>query len=154
VDSAAAFSGETMSSGLPGFGALLGGGVERGTSLLLAAPAGVGKSSLATQYALAALQRGEDAAMRCRGLGMELDPHLETGRLTIEQVNASELSPGHFAYNVRQRTEGNRKGVVVIDSLNGWWITRSRPSSSAISPIPWCYCDISSFTAPCAKLFP
>jgi circadian clock protein KaiC len=132
VDSATALSGETMSSGLPGFDALLGGGVERGTSLLLVGPAGAGKSSLATQYALAALQRGEDAAIytfdegrsillkRCRGLGMDLEPYLKTGQLTIEQVNAAELSPGHFAYNVRQRVENNSRGVVVIDSLNSY----------------------------------
>src|SRR6202044_2336183 len=118
--------------GAPALDALLGDGVHRGTSMLLIGPAGAGKSSLSTQYALAALERGESAAIytfdesrntlieRSNGLGMRLQPHLESGRLVIEGVNAAELSPGHFAYRVRQRVEENPQGVVVIDSLNSY----------------------------------
>ena len=40
---------------------LLGGGLERGTNVLLLGAAGVGKSSLAITYALAAAERGEHA---------------------------------------------------------------------------------------------
>jgi len=131
-DSSGPSFGEAVRSGLAEFDALLGGGVDRGTSLLLIGPAGSGKSSLSAQFVLAALQREEDAAFytfdegrdilikRCRGLGMDLDGYLENGQLTIEQVNAAELSPGHFAHSVRQRMGGNRKGVVVIDSLNSY----------------------------------
>jgi circadian clock protein KaiC len=111
---------------------LLGTGVDRGTSMLLVGPAGAGKSSLATQYALAALKRNESAAIytfdegrstllqRSEGLGMRLQPFLENGQLTIEQVNAAELSPGNFAHRVRERVENNFHGVVVIDSLNSY----------------------------------
>ena len=38
------------------------GGLDRGTSTLLMAPAGSGKSSVAMQVVLAALQRGEKVA--------------------------------------------------------------------------------------------
>jgi circadian clock protein KaiC len=124
--------GHMVSSGVPALDALLGDGVHRGTSMLLIGPAGAGKSSLSTQYALAALERGESAAIytfeesrntlleRSNGLGMRLQPHLASGRLIIEGVNAAELSPGHFAYRVRQRVEENPQGVVVIDSLNSY----------------------------------
>jgi circadian clock protein KaiC len=124
--------GQALSSGVPEMDRLLGQGVNRGTSMLLVGPAGVGKSSLATQYALAALNRGESAAIytfdegrgtllqRSEGLGMHLRPFLENGRLTIEQVNAAELSPGNFAYRVRERVENNFSGVIVIDSLNSY----------------------------------
>jgi circadian clock protein KaiC len=124
--------GEAMSSGVPEMDKLLGIGVNRGTSMLLIGPAGVGKSSLATQYAVAALKRGESAVIytfdegrsillqRSEGLGMRLQPFLETGQLTIEQVNAAELSPGNFAHRVRERVENNFQGVVVIDSLNSY----------------------------------
>jgi circadian clock protein KaiC len=126
------FSGEMVSSGVPALDALLGDGVHRGTSMLLVGPAGAGKSSLATQYALAALERGESAAIytfdesrstlieRSNGLGIHLEPHLASGRLIIEGVNAAELSPGHFAHRVRERVERNPRGVVVIDSLNSY----------------------------------
>jgi circadian clock protein KaiC len=131
-DAAETFAGERMSSGVEGLDRLLAGGAHRGTSMLLVGPAGVGKSSMASQYVLAALRRGEEGAIytfdearstlleRSRGLGMRLEPFLASGKLTIEQVNAAELSPGHFAHRVRQRVEANPKGVVVIDSLNSY----------------------------------
>ncbi|WP_164041080.1 ATPase domain-containing protein, partial [Serratia marcescens] len=40
---------------------MLGGGIERGTNALFIGAAGVGKSSLALTFALAAAQRGEHA---------------------------------------------------------------------------------------------
>jgi circadian clock protein KaiC len=51
---------------------------------------------------------------------MHLGPFIDNGRLTIEQVNAAELSPGNFAHRVRERVENNFCGVVVIDSLNSY----------------------------------
>ena len=125
-------AGQQVSSGVSAVDALLGDGVHRGTSMLLIGPAGAGKSSLATQYAIAALERGEPAAIytfdesrntlieRSAGLNMHLRPHLESERLIIEAVNAAELSPGHFAHRVRERVETNPGGVVVIDSLNSY----------------------------------
>jgi circadian clock protein KaiC len=124
--------GQPVSSGVPEMDKLLGEGVNRGTSMLLVGPAGVGKSSLATQYVVAALKRGESAAIytfdegrgtllqRSEGLGMPLRPFLENGQLTLEQVNAAELSPGNFANRVRERVKNNFHGVVVIDSLNSY----------------------------------
>ena len=54
-----AFLGELTSTGSAELDALLGGGIERGTSLLLIGGAGVGKSSIALTYAIAAAARGE-----------------------------------------------------------------------------------------------
>lgn len=131
-DDSGALAGEFVSSGVPALDRLLGDGAHRGTSMLLVGPAGSGKSSLATQYALAALGRGETAAIytfdesrgtlieRSVSLGMQLEPHLASGRLIIEGVNAAELSPGQFAHRVRERVEANPGGIVVIDSLNSY----------------------------------
>jgi circadian clock protein KaiC len=131
-DTVDGLGGNMVASGVPAVDALLGDGVHRGTSMLLVGPAGAGKSSLATQYALAALERGESAAIytfdesrstlieRSRGLGMNLQPHLKSGRLLIDGVNAAELSPGHFAHRVRERVEQHPKGVIVIDSMNSY----------------------------------
>lgn len=125
-----------LQSGVAELDALLGGGIEHGTSVLLMGPAGSGKSSLSLQFALAATARGERAAVftydetletirkRASGLGMDLEAPLRAGLLTIQTVDPAELSPGEFADAVRQAAEGQDGGgparVVVIDSLNGY----------------------------------
>lgn len=121
-----------LTSGLPRLDELLAGGFDRGTSVLLMGPAGSGKSSLAIQYALAAVHRGEHAAVfafdesrttlltRSASLGMPLEEHLDSGRLLLQQIDPAELSPGEFAHRVRQTVEQHSTKVIVIDSLNGY----------------------------------
>jgi circadian clock protein KaiC len=119
-------------SGLAELDELLQGGVDRGTSSLVIGPAGTGKSTLATQYALSAVRRGERAVCylfeesrvtfldRTAGLGMELEPHVREGCLTIQQIDPAEMSPGEFSHTVRQAVAKHGTSVVIIDSLNGY----------------------------------
>jgi circadian clock protein KaiC len=112
--------------------ALLGGGVERGSSVLILGPAGTGKSLLTLTFVVAAINRGESAAMfvfdeelgllfeRALGLGIDLKAMVGTGRLAIEQVDAAELTPGELSARVRRCVEQNGAKTVVIDSLNGY----------------------------------
>jgi circadian clock protein KaiC len=118
-------------SGLPALDALVGGGIPRGTSTLLTGPAGAGKSSLAVRYLFAAAERGESAALylfdeglntvreRSAQLGMDLAPHIEAGRIEVQQFDPAEISPGEFTSFVRRAVEQRNARVVVIDSLNG-----------------------------------
>ena len=126
------FKDEELKSGIAELDELLGGGLDRGTSALFMGPAGSGKSSLAVQYAIAAAERGENAAlfvfdenertllMRSAKLGMDLKGHIDAGRISVQQVDPAELSPGEFAYNVRAAVDQRGSTVVVIDSLNGY----------------------------------
>ncbi|MGX4802907.1 ATPase domain-containing protein [Bradyrhizobium guangdongense] len=126
------FLGNFTSSGNPELDQLLGGGLERGTNALLIGAAGVGKSSLALTYAIAAADRGEHAVFfafdegrgtveaRARTLGLDLDNHLESGRIRFQQIDPAELSPGEFASNVRESVERHNARIVIIDSLNGY----------------------------------
>jgi circadian clock protein KaiC len=110
---------------------MLGGGLQRGTSTLLAGPAGSGKSSIALSYIVAAAKRGEHAALfafdetltsildRSAGIGMAIEPFMESGKLTVEQVNPAEMSPGEFTHMVCETVDKNDAKIVVIDSLNG-----------------------------------
>src|SRR3954463_3580661 len=127
-----AFLGELTSTGSPELDALLGGGIERGTSLLLIGGAGVGKSSIALTYAMAAAARDEAVAVfafdeglgtvfaRARGLGMKLQSYIASGRICVQQIDPAEMSPGEFAHLVRQSVEQNGVRLVIIDSLNGY----------------------------------
>ena len=119
-------------SDIPELDTLLGGGLDRGTSMLIMGPAGCGKTTLAMQYAWAAIQRGEHAALflfdehldtllkRARGIGMNLQDALRDGKLTVRQVDPAELSPGEFAQEVAKVVREEDAQVVVIDSLNGY----------------------------------
>ncbi|MBR0989354.1 AAA family ATPase [Bradyrhizobium japonicum] len=122
----------TFSSGIPGFDQLLGGGVETGSSTLVLGPSGTGKSLIAIVFAVAAVARGEKAALfvfdeelgllftRMKGIGIDLDALRRNGSIAIEQVDAAELSPGEFAHMVRKRVDEEGIKAVVIDSLNGY----------------------------------
>lgn len=112
--------------------ALLGGGILAGTSMLVTGPAGTGKSVLATQYACSAATRGEKVSfylfderlstfkMRAAGLGMDVDALVADGKLTLCQIEPTELSPGEFADQVVQAVERDGARMIVIDSINGY----------------------------------
>lgn len=126
------FTREPASSGIAEMDALMGGGLDRGTSTLLMGPAGSGKSSLASQFAFAAAARGETVNIyifdegrttylaRSEGLGIDLKSHIEAGRVSIQQIDPAELSPGEFAHIVHRGVDESEARVVIIDSLNGY----------------------------------
>jgi circadian clock protein KaiC len=123
---------DKVGSGISELDALLGGGIERGTSTLIVGAPGSGKSSLATQFVMSAADHRQSAALfifdesvhtllsRCTGLGMDLRKHLDAGQVRVQQVDPAELSPGEFAHAIRRAVEGQCASVVVIDSLNGY----------------------------------
>ena len=81
-------------SGLDTLDALLGGGVEEGSSTLVSGPPGA-------------------------GIGLDLRQPLAAGLLTVVQIDPAELSPGQFAHAVCKAADEGAK-VIVIDSLNGY----------------------------------
>jgi len=130
-----ALSGQ-LSSGIPELDALVGGGFEFGTSILVAGPAGSGKSTLSIQYAHSAAQRGDRVMVlmfdervdsllgRCSGIGIELRPYIENGLVTLQQIDPAEVSPGQLSQMIRAAADGKDghppAKVVIIDSLNGY----------------------------------
>ena len=121
-----------LASGDVGLDELTGGGLTRGTSTLITGAAGTGKSTLTAQYVAAAVARGERAVMylfderistfslRCAGVGIDLSAPLADGRLTVVQIEPTEMSPGEFAHSIVQAVEQDGATLVVIDSINGY----------------------------------
>ena len=123
--------GGKLASGIPGLDALTGGGLDWCTSNLLIGPAGTGKSVLATSYIAAATNAGLRVAFytfdetisllrnRAPVVKLDLDKHLGSGLLVVQQVDPAESSPGEFADKVRAEVRAGAR-LVVIDSLNGY----------------------------------
>jgi circadian clock protein KaiC len=126
------FKTESCCSGIPELDQLWGGGIHRGSSLLILGPAGSGKSSIAVQYALAAAIRGERSAFylfeerpetllaRAASMGMDVKGRVEQGLVELRQVDPGELAPGALVAAVRHSVERDGARFVVIDSLNGY----------------------------------
>ncbi len=123
---------DKLESGIRELDTLLGGGIERGTSTLVSGAAGTGKSTLAAQFVAAAAARGQNSALflfdenvdtllsRTRELGIPLEEPVRTRRVTVQQVDPAELSPGEFTQSIRNAVEERDASIIVIDSLNGY----------------------------------
>lgn len=123
---------DLLSSGSNRLDTLLGGGLTCGTSLLITGAAGTGKSVLSTQYAHAAIKRGERVLfylfderlatfkLRANALDLNLDDALDSGQVHLKQVEPTELSPGEFASHVVRAVEEDKISLVIIDSINGY----------------------------------
>jgi circadian clock protein KaiC len=124
--------GPDIESGLARLDSLMGGGISKGTSTLITGAAGTGKSSLASQYVKAAVERGEHAAVflfdesiatyleRSSGVGIDIEQYVEAEKISLRPVDPAELTPGEFTHSLREIVEKNHSSIVVIDSLNGY----------------------------------
>lgn len=127
-----AFKREIVGTDSQQLDSLLGGGVERGSSVLILGPAGAGKSLITLTFIESAFRRDESSAMfvfdeelgllfeRAKGLGINLQAIVDAGKLRIEQVDAAELGPGEFSERVRDCVYVHGAKTVVIDSINGY----------------------------------
>ena len=129
------FSEEITSSGIKHLDEMLAGGLSAGTTTLMLGPAGVGKSTISMQFVIAALKRGEKAAVYifdevlgtmierteklCLGKQGGVRGYIQEGLLHAQQIDPAEMSAGAFSHEVRRAVDSGAK-VIVIDSLNGY----------------------------------
>jgi circadian clock protein KaiC len=123
---------EVLPSGIDELDALLNGGIERGHVTLISGPTGVGKTTIATQFVTEACGRGERAVIytfeetidvlrrRSEGVGMRVREMIESGALSVVEVEPLRYTPDQFAIEVRREVEERDARTVVLDSTSGY----------------------------------
>ena len=126
------FQRESFSSEIGELDALLGGGLDRGTSNMLMGPPGTGKSTIAILFALVAAKRHEKVLLfifdetvgtlvnRATQLGMEIEPHIKSGLIEAQKIDPAEISPGELAHQIQSAVSRDNVRMVIIDSINGY----------------------------------
>ncbi|QNM82693.1 circadian clock protein KaiC [Sphingomonas sabuli] len=127
---------ERIPSGIADLDNMLeGGGFHRGSSILLSGVAGSGKSSISSAFANAACNSGERAlyfsfeesaeqtVRNMRSIGMDLQPHIDSGLLRCIAVRPTSFSlEMHLAMMLRE-VQLFKPSLVVLDPISAFMDT-------------------------------
>jgi circadian clock protein KaiC len=121
-----------LSTGVTEIDKMLGGGIPAWDSVLIAGPAGSGKSALATQFVAAGLQIGEPAVIavfeehpkeflaHAKSLGPDLDLMAHRGLLEVVYLRPLDLSVDEALLEIQAAVARVNAQRLVIDSLSGF----------------------------------
>jgi circadian clock protein KaiC len=124
-----AASDERVSTGIARLDHMLGGGMFRGSTLMVSGTAGTGKTSLGAHVVNAACERGEQALMvlleespeqvlrNMRSLGLDLRPWVEKGLLRIWAARPSTTGLETHLAILAELIEEKKPSVAVIDGI-------------------------------------
>lgn len=112
--------------GVPGLDAMMGGGLPRGHSLLIAGPSGSGKSIMATAFLAAGARNGETGVIAAfeqranRSRGKVISDLIDAGRIGVVDTRTATLSVDEIAQLLLAEIARLQASRVVIDSLSGF----------------------------------
>jgi circadian clock protein KaiC len=112
--------------GVPGLDEMMGGGLPRGYSLLIAGPSGSGKSIMASAFLAEGAQSGETGVIAAfeqrasRSRGRVIDELIANGRIGVIDTRAADLSVNEIATLIVAEVQRLKASRVVIDSLSGF----------------------------------
>ena len=115
-----------LGMGIAGLDELMGGGLPRGYSLLIAGPSGSGKSILASAFLLEGADRGENSVIAAfeqrpdRARGQRIAELIEAGRIGVIETGSLTVSVDEIATLVMGEVQRLQATRVVIDSLSGF----------------------------------
>jgi circadian clock protein KaiC len=117
---------ERISIGVDGLDEMLGGGLPRGYSLLVAGPSGSGKSLLAAAFLVEGASKGEAGVIVAfeqrpnRSRGKKISTLIENGRLGVVDTTSPGISVDEIATLLIAEVQRLKATRVVIDSLSGF----------------------------------
>jgi circadian clock protein KaiC len=121
-----------LSTGIAGLDEMISGGVISGDAVLLTGPAGSGKSTVATQFMIAGLEKGESGVIaifeeypeeyltRAGKRNPLFEEMIEAGKLQLIYLRPLDLSVDEALYAILEAVERLGAKRVVIDSLSGF----------------------------------
>jgi circadian clock protein KaiC len=123
---------ERLSTGVSGMDEMIGGGVISGDAVMLTGPAGSGKSTVATQFMVAGLTKGETGVIavfeeypeeylvRANNRNPEVGKMISAGKLELIYLRPLDLSVDEALAAILEAVERLGAKRVVIDSLSGF----------------------------------
>ena len=130
-DSQEKLPSKMISTGIAGLDEMLGGGTLTGNAILVAGPAGSGKTTTAIQFIAEGVKQGEPGVMaifeettpkyldQARGFGFDLEKMCERGVLEIVYIRPLDLSVDETLYAIQSAVERVGAKRVVMDSITG-----------------------------------
>jgi circadian clock protein KaiC len=120
-----------ISTGIPGLDEMLGGGTLTGNAVLIAGPAGAGKTTTAIQFIAEGVKQNEPGVMaifeettpkyldQARGFGFDLEKMIEAGELEMVYIRPLDLSVDETLYAIQAAVDRVGAKRVVMDSISG-----------------------------------
>lgn len=121
-----------LATGVPGLDELMGGGIPKGDAIMVAGPAGSGKTTFATQFMAEGLRQGEavvcavfeeypdEYLARAKARNQDLDENIRSGRLKVIYLRPLDLSVDEALAEILEAVHALDATRMVIDSLSGF----------------------------------
>lgn len=126
---------ERTSTGVPRLDRMLGGGVFRGSAILVTGDAGTGKTTIAAHIATAACERGERALFisfeespsalvrNMSSVGVDLDRWIQSGQLRLWSARPTAYGLEEHLATLRRLLEEATPDLVVLDAVAALTLT-------------------------------
>jgi len=121
-----------LTTGVPGLDEMMGGGIPAGDAVMIAGPAGSGKTTFATQFVAEGLKQDEPVVIvvfeeypeeylaRAKARNHDLEASIDAGKLRVIYLRPLDLSVDETLAEILEAVDQIDATRVVVDSLSGF----------------------------------